>query len=365
MADERALHVEVVTPDGEVYSEDVAHGRRCPASRASSASCPPPAARDAPGHRRDARRAPSTAPGSTSPPASATPRSCSTRSWWWSTTASTPARIDVSRAEEAQRRASERLQAASRPRRAGRSRLLPRRAGAQARREPPARGGRSALSAALLDGTRYTCESSDGRSDRTRRAPSWCAAGVVWRATSCSRAPRTRRSSCWPPVCSPTSPASSAACRASPTSPPWWRCCARSARTWSDAGDVLRVHAGAALSGCAPYELVRTMRASIIVMGPLVARLGEATIAMPGGCNIGPRRIDFHIRGLEKLGATIEIDHGFIKVRASSSRAAWSRSTTRASAPPRTCSWPPRPQTARRSSRTPRASPRSSISATS
>ena len=71
---------------------------------------------------------------------------------------------------------------------------------------------------------------------------------------------------------------------------------------------------GSALNGCAPYELVRTMRASIIVMGPLVARLGEATIAMPGGCNIGPRRIDFHIRGLEKLGAAIEIDHGFIKV---------------------------------------------------
>lgn len=56
------------------------------------------------------------------------------------------------------------------------------------------------------------------------------------------------------------------------------------------------------------------MRASIIVMGPLVARLGEARIAMPGGCNIGPRRIDFHIRGLEKLGAEIEIAHGFIRV---------------------------------------------------
>ena len=77
---------------------------------------------------------------------------------------------------------------------------------------------------------------------------------------------------------------------------------------------MLRVQAGAGLSGCAPYELVRTMRASIIVMGPLVARLGEATIAMPGGCNIGPRRIDFHIRGLEKLGAHIDIDHGFIRV---------------------------------------------------
>jgi UDP-N-acetylglucosamine 1-carboxyvinyltransferase len=56
------------------------------------------------------------------------------------------------------------------------------------------------------------------------------------------------------------------------------------------------------------------MRASIVVMGPLVARLGEATIAMPGGCNIGPRRIDFHIRGLEKLGAAVEIDHGFIRI---------------------------------------------------
>jgi len=89
-----------------------------------------------------------------------------------------------------------------------------------------------------------------------------------------------------------------------------------------DAGDALIVHAGAGLSGCAPYELVRTMRASIIVMGPLVARLGEATIAMPGGCNIGPRRIDFHIRGLEKLGATVEIDHGFIKVRSHKLRGA-------------------------------------------
>jgi UDP-N-acetylglucosamine 1-carboxyvinyltransferase len=82
----------------------------------------------------------------------------------------------------------------------------------------------------------------------------------------------------------------------------------------SRAGDELVVRAGAGLNGCAPYELVRAMRASIIVMGPLVARLGEATIAMPGGCNIGPRRIDFHLRGLEKLGATIEIEHGYIKV---------------------------------------------------
>ncbi len=79
-------------------------------------------------------------------------------------------------------------------------------------------------------------------------------------------------------------------------------------------GDELRIAAGDGLSDCAPYELVRTMRASIVVMGPMVARLGRATIAMPGGCNIGPRRIDFHLRGLEKLGARVEIEHGFIKL---------------------------------------------------
>jgi UDP-N-acetylglucosamine 1-carboxyvinyltransferase len=77
---------------------------------------------------------------------------------------------------------------------------------------------------------------------------------------------------------------------------------------------VLRIVPGPNLNDRAPYELVRRMRASIIVMGPMVARLGRATIAMPGGCNIGPRRIDFHLRGLEKLGALIEIDHGFINV---------------------------------------------------
>ena len=82
----------------------------------------------------------------------------------------------------------------------------------------------------------------------------------------------------------------------------------------TEADGGLTVRAGPGLNGCAPYELVRTMRASIIVMGPLVARLGEATIAMPGGCNIGPRSIDFHLRGLEKLGATVEMDHGFIRL---------------------------------------------------
>ena len=90
----------------------------------------------------------------------------------------------------------------------------------------------------------------------------------------------------------------------------------------NEAGEDLEVRAGASLKSCAPYELVRTMRASIVVMGPLVARLGEATIAMPGGCNIGPRRIDFHIRGLEKLGAEVEMEHGFIRITAAQLRGA-------------------------------------------
>ena len=84
----------------------------------------------------------------------------------------------------------------------------------------------------------------------------------------------------------------------------------------------LRVDPSGRLNERAPYELVRRMRASIIVMGPMVARLGRATIAMPGGCNIGPRRIDFHIRGLQKLGAVIEIEHGFIEVRSDGLRGA-------------------------------------------
>ena len=79
-------------------------------------------------------------------------------------------------------------------------------------------------------------------------------------------------------------------------------------------GDEVVIDPRGPLNGHAPYELVRTMRASIIVMGPLVARLGRASIAMPGGCNIGPRRIDFHLRGLQRLGARVAIEHGFIEV---------------------------------------------------
>ena len=66
----------------------------------------------------------------------------------------------------------------------------------------------------------------------------------------------------------------------------------------------------------ASYELVNQMRASIIVLGPLLAQVGKAHVALPGGCNIGLRKIDFHLRGLEKLGAKIRVKHGFIEAEA-------------------------------------------------
>ena len=65
----------------------------------------------------------------------------------------------------------------------------------------------------------------------------------------------------------------------------------------------------------APYQLVSQMRASIIVLGPLLARFGRAKVAMPGGCNIGLRKIDLHIRGLEKLGAKIDVGQASLEVR--------------------------------------------------
>ena len=66
----------------------------------------------------------------------------------------------------------------------------------------------------------------------------------------------------------------------------------------------------------APYELVKTMRASILVLGPLVARFGEARVSLPGGCAIGARPVDQHIKGLQTMGADITIEHGFIHARA-------------------------------------------------
>src|SRR5436853_184883 len=66
----------------------------------------------------------------------------------------------------------------------------------------------------------------------------------------------------------------------------------------------------------ASYELVKTMRASTLVLGPLVARMGRARVSQPGGCAIGARPIDLHIKGLEKLGATITQEHGYIEASA-------------------------------------------------
>ncbi|MBA2079219.1 MAG: UDP-N-acetylglucosamine 1-carboxyvinyltransferase [Rhodanobacter sp. 68-29] len=65
----------------------------------------------------------------------------------------------------------------------------------------------------------------------------------------------------------------------------------------------------------APYDLVRTMRASILVLGPLVARFGQAEVSLPGGCAIGSRPVDQHIRGLQALGAEITVENGYIKAR--------------------------------------------------
>src|SRR5437763_7060482 len=65
----------------------------------------------------------------------------------------------------------------------------------------------------------------------------------------------------------------------------------------------------------ASYELVKTMRASTLVLGPLVARMGTARVSLPGGCAIGARPIDLHIKGLEALGAQIKQDHGYIEAK--------------------------------------------------
>jgi UDP-N-acetylglucosamine 1-carboxyvinyltransferase len=74
---------------------------------------------------------------------------------------------------------------------------------------------------------------------------------------------------------------------------------------------------GHALSNAvAPYDLVKTMRASILVLGPLVARRGEARVSLPGGCAIGLRPVDLHIKGLQAMGAEIEIEHGYVHARA-------------------------------------------------
>ena len=75
-------------------------------------------------------------------------------------------------------------------------------------------------------------------------------------------------------------------------------------------------------SQVAPYELVKTMRASVLVLGPLLARYGHAEVSLPGGCAIGSRPVDQHIKGLQALGAEVVVEHGYIKARAERLRGA-------------------------------------------
>ena len=88
----------------------------------------------------------------------------------------------------------------------------------------------------------------------------------------------------------------------------------------SDFGRVMTVRAGKLTSTVAPYDIVRKMRASILVLGPLLGRAGEATVSLPGGCAIGNRPIDLHLQALEAMGAEIELAAGYVKATAPGGR---------------------------------------------
>jgi len=83
-----------------------------------------------------------------------------------------------------------------------------------------------------------------------------------------------------------------------------------------DDGMAISINAANLTSHAAPYELVRTMRASILVLGPLLARCGRAEVSLPGGCAIGARPVDLHLRGMQALGAEVEVKNGYIHARA-------------------------------------------------
>ena len=84
--------------------------------------------------------------------------------------------------------------------------------------------------------------------------------------------------------------------------------------------DVVVLNAGHIAAREAPYDLVKTMRASILVLGPLLARFGEARVSLPGGCAIGSRPVDQHIKGLQAMGADIVVEHGYIVAKADLSK---------------------------------------------
>src|SRR5688572_5955216 len=80
-------------------------------------------------------------------------------------------------------------------------------------------------------------------------------------------------------------------------------------------GSRVVVKAGGRLSHHASYDLVRRMRASVVVMGPLLARLKRAHVSLPGGCSIGARPINYHIQAFEQMGATVRVEEGYISAR--------------------------------------------------
>ncbi len=86
--------------------------------------------------------------------------------------------------------------------------------------------------------------------------------------------------------------------------------------------DAVQLDAGDVHTPEAPYDLVKTMRASILVLGPLLARFGQARVSLPGGCAIGSRPVDQHIKGLQAMGAEITVDHGYIVAKAARLRGA-------------------------------------------
>jgi UDP-N-acetylglucosamine 1-carboxyvinyltransferase len=87
--------------------------------------------------------------------------------------------------------------------------------------------------------------------------------------------------------------------------------------THDPVGNTIEIQARQLLNPEAPYELVKQMRASVLVLGPLAARFGQVRVSLPGGCAIGARPINLHLKGLERLGATVTLDHGYIQAEAS------------------------------------------------
>ena len=88
----------------------------------------------------------------------------------------------------------------------------------------------------------------------------------------------------------------------------------------TDGVSVFDINCGTLNELCAPYDLVKTMRASILVLGPTLAHFGEAQVSLPGGCAIGSRPVDQHLKGLEAMGADIVIEHGYVKAKLKAER---------------------------------------------